>query len=114
TPADAIAQLADACREAWLALLLDLDLHRTAVGSPLHRSEPGWFVASAAADAPPPDPRRGGPERGTATVRWHVPAVAAAALSWWQPQLAALLAAGANGFRCVAPAALPPSAWREL
>ncbi|HET7844759.1 MAG TPA: hypothetical protein VFL14_11450, partial [Xanthomonadales bacterium] len=110
----AIERVAHACRAAGLAPFFDLPLDRVAIGGALHREQPDWFVATAAHDAEPPDPRRGGPVRGTATLRWHVPAVAEAAVAWLHPRLADWVAAGIAGFRCLAPHRVPASAWREL
>jgi starch synthase (maltosyl-transferring) len=110
----ALARVASACRQAGLALFVDLVVDRVALGGALHAERPDWFVARAAPDADPPDPRRGGPERGTATIRWHVPAVAEAATEWFRSRIAEWLGAGVAGFRCLDPGRVPPHAWRDM
>lgn len=114
-PGDAtatLAELAAKAKAAGLALHLDIVLDRVAAEGALRAGHPDWFGGDG--ESGPPDPRQAPPERGTARARWEDPAVAEALGGWWEDRLRRFTQAGIAGFRCDAPARVPPAVWRRL
>ena len=113
-PADAaLSTLASACRQRGLTLLLDLVIDRLATDAPLRADHPDWFT-SHAENGDALDPRLPPSHLEVACFRHHDPRYADAILAWWTQQLRAWAALGIGGFRCEAPARLPPQRWRTL
>nr|CCA79617.1 conserved hypothetical protein [blood disease bacterium R229] len=113
-PADAaLGRLADDCRQRGLTLLMDLVIDRVATDAPLRADHPDWFTRHAErGDAL--DPRLPPSHLEVASFRHDDAHCADAIGAWWTQQLCAWAALGIGGFRCEAPARLPPARWRPL
>ncbi|AST34224.2 DUF3416 domain-containing protein (plasmid) [Ralstonia solanacearum] len=113
-PADAaLRRLADGCRQRGLGLLMDLVIDRVATDAPLRADHPDWF-ASRAEHGDALDPRLPPSHLEVASFRHDDAHCADAIGAWWAQQLRAWTALGIDGFRCEAPARLPPARWRTL
>ncbi len=108
-----VVQLARACRQHGLALLLDIVIGRIAPDADLVRSNPNWFDV-VDPDAGRLDPRTLLAEPKAAYVRFNDPLVAKHAADWWIDRLSRLARAGAKGFRCLEPHLVPASIWRRI
>ncbi|TYZ53182.1 DUF3416 domain-containing protein, partial [Ralstonia solanacearum] len=113
-PADAaLRRLADDCRQRGLGLLMDLVIDRVATGAPLRADHPDWF-AQPREHGDALDPRLPPSHLEVASFRHDDVRCADAIGAWWAQQLRAWTALGIDGFRCEAPARLPPARWRTL
>ena len=107
-----VVEFARACQEHDLTLLLDVVVGRVATDSALARLKPEWFRRdSAGTVVDPRDLRRHG---DAALARFDEPIIGKQIVGWWIERLARLARAGAGGFRCEDPGALPPNLWRHL
>lgn len=96
---DALAALAEAgrsAREAGVALMLDLDIGRLALDSPLLLEYPDWFA----------------PDGEGALFRFL--AENDAMVDWWDARIAAFQKAGIAGFRCLGAAGISAAIWARL
>jgi starch synthase (maltosyl-transferring) len=108
-----VAELAQACRNEGLQLLLDIVLGRAAADAGLVASRPQWFAANEAR-AGPVDPRSPHWAAGAVAARWDDPDGAKQMADWWVDRLARWVGSGAAGFRCEDPDAVPPMLWRHI
>jgi starch synthase (maltosyl-transferring) len=107
-----VTEFARACHEHGLALLLDVVIGRVATDSAIARLKPEWFRRdSAGTRVDPRDLRRHG---HAALARFDDPTIGKHIAAWWIERLARLARAGAAGFRCEDPGALPANLWRRL
>jgi starch synthase (maltosyl-transferring) len=105
-------QLAKACAERGLALMLDLALDDPERVS--DKGRPDWLARLQAEDKPLPDPRFLGRQSDLAGLESLPESVTADFLAWWQAQLKHLVEAGVTRFRCLRPDAVPPALWHTL
>src|SRR5262252_5765283 len=107
-----VTEFARACQGHDLTLLLDVVVGRVATDSAIARLKPEWFRHdSAGTRVDPRDLRRHG---DAAFARYDDPAIGKRIAAWWIERLACLARAGAAGFRCEDPSALPANLWRHL
>ena len=113
TDADSfVTEFARACQDHDLTLLLDVVIGRVATDSAIARLKPEWFRHdNAGTRVDPHDLRRYG---DVALARYDDPAIGKQIAAWWIERLARLARAGAAGFRCEDPSALPGNLWRHL
>ncbi|QET05955.1 alpha-1,4-glucan--maltose-1-phosphate maltosyltransferase [Cupriavidus pauculus] len=105
---ESLSAVAASCRRHGLGVLLDLSLDRFPQDAAAHHD--GWL------DHARPG---GGPDATDhhlpgVRLRWHDPAVAAAAVQWWATQVRDALESGVAGFCCRAPTRVPGLHWAEL
>src|SRR5690348_8008476 len=107
-----VTEFARACQDHDLILLLDVVVGRVATDSAIARSNPEWFRHdSAGARVDPRDLRR---HSDAALARLDDAATGQQIAAWWIERLIRLTLAGAAGFRCEDPGALPANLWRHL
>jgi starch synthase (maltosyl-transferring) len=107
-----ITEFARACRENGLQFLLDVVFGRVAANAAIAKSRPEWFRADASSGWV--DPRDMRPQIGAALGRFEDPTIAMQIAAWWIDRLTRLARAGAHGFRCEDPGAMPPNVWRHV
>jgi starch synthase (maltosyl-transferring) len=106
------AEFARACQDHNLTLLLDIVVGRVATDSTITGLKPEWFRGDSASSwVDPRDLRRHG---DAALARFDDPIIGKQLALWWIERLARLARAGAAGFRCEDPGALPANLWRHL
>jgi starch synthase (maltosyl-transferring) len=107
-----VTEFAHACQDHDLTLLLDVVVGRVANDSAIARLKPEWFRHdSAGTRVDPRDLHRYG---DAALARFDDAAVGEQIAAWWIERLTRLARAGAAGFRCEDPGALPANLWRHL
>src|ERR1700687_2146566 len=107
-----ITEFARACRENGLQFLLDVVFGRVAANAAIAKSRPEWFRADASSGwVDPRDMRR---QIGAALGRFEDPTIAMQIAAWWIDRLTRLARAGAHGFRCEDPGAMPSNVWRHV
>ena len=107
-----VGEFARACQENSLQLLLDIVVGRVATTCTIAKSRPEWFCLDATGARVDPRDTRG---HGDAAVgRFEDPTIAKQIAAWWIERLARLARAGAAGFRCEDPGAMPPNLWRHV
>src|SRR5215471_19302742 len=107
-----VNEFARACQGHELTLLLDVVVGRVATDSAIARLKPEWFRQdSTGTRVDPRDLRRQG---DVALARYDDPAIGKQIAAWWIERLVRLARAGAAGFRCEDPSALPANLWRHL
>ncbi len=92
----ALAKAGLAAHEAGVSLMLDLDIGRLAIASPLLEEYPDWFTAA-----------------GTGAA-FRFLAENDAMVDWWDTQIAAFQQAGIAGFRCLGATEIAPAIWAKL
>jgi starch synthase (maltosyl-transferring) len=107
-----VTEFARACQDHDLTLLLDVVVGRVATDSTITRLKPEWFRHDSA--GPRVDPRDLRRHGDAALARYDDPAIGKRIAAWWIERLACLARAGAAGFRCEDPGALPANLWRHL
>jgi starch synthase (maltosyl-transferring) len=107
-----VTEFARACQDHDLTLLLDVVVGRVATDSTITRLKPEWFRHDSA--GPRVDPRDLRRHGDAALARYDDPAIGKRIAAWWIERLASLARAGAAGFRCEDPGALPANLWRHL
>jgi starch synthase (maltosyl-transferring) len=107
-----VTEFARACQDHDLTLLLDLVVGRVATDSAIARLKPEWFRHDSAASRV--DPRNLRRHDDAALARFDDPAIGKQIAAWWVERLVRLARAGAAGFRCEDPGALPANLWRHL
>ena len=107
-----VTEFARACQDHDLTLLLDVVVGRVATDSTITRLKPEWFRHDSA--GPRVDPRDLRRHGDAALARYDDPAIGKRIAAWWIERLACLARAGAAGFRCEDPSALPANLWRHL
>jgi starch synthase (maltosyl-transferring) len=107
-----IAEFARACQDHNLTLLLDIVVGRVATDSTIAGLKPEWFRGDRASTWVDPRDLRG--HGDAAWARFDDPAIGKQIAAWWVERLARLARAGAAGFRCEDPGALPANLWRHL
>lgn len=108
-PRDLVKALRQACEKAGVALFVDIVLGRLALEGPSAKSLAGTYVAPPGHN--PLDPRLDRREASSALLRSGAEEAAA---DWWAKLLAELVTAGAQGFRLLGLADLPPNALRLI
>ncbi|HWV62623.1 MAG TPA: alpha-1,4-glucan--maltose-1-phosphate maltosyltransferase [Oxalicibacterium sp.] len=111
----ALTRFADACREAGLRVLLDLELDRFPVAHYCYtHHEENFFLPEHDTHALP-DPRFSAAPHDDRHAQLRMDATGMQlATHYWQTQLAQWLAAGIGGFRCLGIARMAPSLWQTL
>lgn len=110
---ESLRQLAQACAQRQLRLLVDFDADSLGADKALAATHPDWFSA-AGHDDDLPDPRRTQPLRTTPRLRYEDPAVMQEVAAYWHPRMQAMLDAGVAGFRCIQLAGPNVSFWCTL
>ncbi|WP_289295788.1 alpha-1,4-glucan--maltose-1-phosphate maltosyltransferase [uncultured Reyranella sp.] len=105
TPEDLVKALRQACEKAGLALFVDIVLGRIALGGGAEKALAGLYDRLPGRN--PLDPRLSRHEATSAVLRGGVEKAAA---EWWAGRLTELVKAGAQGFRLLGLADLPPRA----
>jgi starch synthase (maltosyl-transferring) len=112
--ADDVAQeIAQACLQQGLQILVDVVLGRVATDAKLAASTPNWFgpVAPSGQRVDPRSSLRGG---DAAYARFDDSAIAQQLAGWWIERLTRLIRAGVAGFGCEDPQLVPPIIWRQV
>ena len=109
---EVVAELAVACRQCGLRLLIDIVVGRVASDATLTKSSPNWFHPKLTNGRV--DPRSPLPQADAAYVRFDEPPIAEEVADWWIARLLRLTQAGVTGFRCTEPNLVPPAVWRQL
>ena len=91
----ALSEAAHAGREAGVTLMLDLDIGRLALTSPLLDEYPDWFTPAG---------------QGAA---FRFLGENDAMVEWWDARIAAFQAVGITGFRCFAATDVAPAIWGQ-
>ena len=111
--ADAFVRaLAALCRDAGLALLLDLPLDRIAADGTMAFSASHWFYRNAGPDVV--DPRRSLLSADALPARFQDSEREKEFAAWWIDRMVRLLQAGCAGFRILGLADVPPRFLRTL
>jgi starch synthase (maltosyl-transferring) len=110
---DVVAELAEACRQHGLRLLLDIVIGRVAHDAALAAAQPNWFYGPESAGTLV-DPRAPLRQPDAAQARFDDPALAKEIAGWWIERLQRLARAGAEGFRCEDPHAVPAALWPHI
>ena len=109
TPTNLIKGLRQTCEQAGVALFVDIALDRVAAGGPTAKALGGVYDSLPGLN--PLDPRLD--RRAAASVMLRSGA-AGAASEWWTERISELVTAGAQGFRLLGLADLPPHALRHI
>ena len=109
---DVIRDLARACAEHGLKLLVDVILGSVAKDAVLARMHPRWFEASPSGEERI-DPRAAH-EADAARASFGDATAGRELATWWIERLLRLSDAGVAGFRCVAPHLVPRDVWRHI
>jgi starch synthase (maltosyl-transferring) len=105
--ADATAgELAGLCRDAGLALLLDLMVDRVAADGIMARAAPHWFHRNDGCDVV--DPRKVLLDPDAVPARFDAPQREQELAAWWTDRMLRLAHQGVTGFRLVGLAGVPP------
>lgn len=107
-----IAELARACRDAGLSLLLDVVVGRLADDAEVTHAHPEWF-SDGVAGGHPVDPRSTLPAPAAAYWRFAEHSTNGAT-HWWIERLLRLATAGASGFCFSQPQLVPHDVWRRI
>lgn len=105
TPRDLVKTLRQACEKAGLAFFVDIVLDRVALDGESARALAGVYDSLPGRN--PLDPRLGRRDASSALMRSGAQEAAA---EWWAERLTELVTAGAQGFRLLGLADLPPNA----
>ncbi|MFC7395755.1 maltotransferase domain-containing protein [Chelatococcus sp. GCM10030263] len=106
-----LAELAAACRDRDLSLLLDLVIDRVAEDAVAPDLVGDCFNRPDGAEAL--DPRRLR-NRGALVARFDDARCTDILTQWWAGRIERLVRAGVAGFRCLDPGQVPPRVWRQL
>jgi len=109
TPTNLIKGLRQSCEKAGVALFVDLPLDRVAAGGASAKALSGLYDSLPGLN--PLDPRLD--RRAATSVMLRSGAVDAAS-DWWAERISDLVMAGAQGFRLLGLADLPPHALRHI
>jgi starch synthase (maltosyl-transferring) len=109
---DVIRDLAGACAEHGLKLLVDVILGSVAKDAVLARKHPRWFEASPSGEERI-DPRAAH-DADAARASFGDATAGRELATWWIERLLRLSDAGVAGFRCAAPHLVPRDVWRHI